>query len=186
MRGYAEYNSRKDVYTPSYKQLNDYSHLINASKKGFYTHSADNLPKTLATVVKIVEDDNFQVYKLAQHLKADTHKQSAYNVWHFLKMNFNYRFDTLGLEEIRDSERSYYDRKIGIDCEDFTVFAASLLIQMNYPAAMHVVDYDNNNGSYDHIFAVTGNYIIDPVWEIFNEEPTGDQKDKVQYEFYTN
>ncbi|WP_338815163.1 transglutaminase-like domain-containing protein [Bernardetia sp. Wsw4-3y2] len=187
-KGYAEYNAKRDLYIPSYRQLSNYSHLINMSKNGFYVHSASDLPKTLARVAQIVENDNRQVSKLAQHLKADTHIQSAYNVWHFLKMNINYRKDTLGLEEIRDCERSYYDRRIGIDCEDFTVFAASLMLQMGYKASMYVVDYDNKNNEYDHIFAVTGEYIIDPVWSIFNEEPTSKKIEEktLKYEFYTN
>jgi len=183
MRGDAPYNRSKELYKPDYEILQDYSHLINTSVSGMYVEDAADLSNTLSIIVLLILKNGHETRKLARHLQSQKgHLQTCYNIWHWLKFNIKYKTDTLGVEEIRTPSRSFYDKKKGIDCEDFTIFAASLLKELDYNATIYVADYDNKNGNYDHIFIKSEKIIIDVVWSNFNEKPNTIEKKHLIHE----
>jgi hypothetical protein len=182
MRGNAEYDYKRELHKPDYKILEDYSHLINSSINGMFEEDPSDLKNTLSFVVMLIKQNSHETRKLANHLYSPKGTfQTCYNIWHWLKFNIKYKVDTLGVEEIRTPSRSFYDKQKGIDCEDFTIFACSLLRELRIESSIYVADYDNKNGNYDHIFTTVNEIIIDPVWSNFNEKPKNKELKKIEY-----
>jgi len=179
---------------PTYKILNDYEYLFGISAGKDRTAIKGDLEKTLEVIKEIIRDYNYQVKKLAKHLKGDTLLQSAYNIWHFCNRiskggNINYKLDKRGYEEIRTPGRSFRDRFIGIDCDDFTILCSSLLLNMGYKPQMVIVDTLGDD-RYNHIYTsvgaklengiVRGGVIVDPVMDAqFNQHPAHIRKSKI-------
>lgn len=165
-------------FKPTYKILNDYSEFIRPSHGTTKVVSPNgDLSTTLKVIQRLIQEHKSELQKLAHHLKGDSLKQSAFNTWHFLVSNIKYRFDTVGKEEVRTPSRSWDDRHIGIDCEDYAIFAACLLLNMGYNPKMRVVAF-NGNENFAHIFIVCDGVVIDPVYSVFGEEPPGVTKRK--------
>jgi len=187
-------------YTPTYKLGGPYDYLIGISDRVLLSeHKNGSLDRTLETILSVTKNFNFQVSKLAEFLKADTLMQSCFNVWHFCVNNIKYKNDTYGYEEIRTPSRSWIDRHTGVDCDDFAIFCASLLMQMGYNPNFAIVAF-NNNADFGHIYvvinstlnnkpfnlndynggAITNGIVIDPVMKfIFNKHPLGITKAKI-------
>jgi hypothetical protein len=187
-------------YTPTYKLGGPYDYLIGISEKVLLSeHKNGSLDRTLETILSVTKNFNFQVSKLAEFLKADTLMQSCFNVWHFCVNNIKYKNDTYGYEEIRTPSRTWRDRHTGVDCDDFAIFCASLLMQMGYNPNFAIVAF-NNNADFGHIYvvinstlnnkpfnlnnynggAITNGIVIDPVMKfIFNKHPLGITKAKI-------
>jgi len=135
-----------------------------------------NVHDTVLRCNQIVQKHHSQVTNLASFLKAPTLLQSCYNIWHFCTNNINYHHDTYGKEELRTPARSWNDRMHGIDCDDFAIFVASLLKEMNYNYCFYTVSFDGIK--HTHIYIGAGNcqitdnkpdanVLIDPVEKTF-------------------
>jgi len=170
-RGSIPYAKELDKYTPKYDTNHNFSTLINPAKmQTKKVASGVGLNKTIETIKLVTSQTVHQTVDLAAFLKASTHEQSAYHVWHFLKTNIRYQLDPKGTELIRTPARSWADRQSGIDCEDYAIFAATLLENMGLPSVFSVVAF-NNNTRYGHIFTESNNFVLDAVWRLFNEYP---------------
>jgi len=157
---------------PTYQQLTDYSSLISPSEGKKILIADAGLDVTKGEILRIIRDNLQQVKALADHLKADTLEQSAFNVWHFLYTNVVYHIDVPGEEELRTPARTWADRfNPGVDCDDFTIISAALLINMGYSPVLNIVARNGAN-NFSHIFTTVGErptanrmikgYVIDP------------------------
>ena len=94
------------------------------------------------------------------------------DLYHLLKKGFKYKADPEGMELIRSPKASVADRKIGIDCEDFSLMAAAILYELGYYCKYRIVDFTGSG--WDHIYVVVFDidktYILDPVHDQFNVE----------------
>gem|GEM_PF-7093170 len=178
-------------FKPTYEQLESYDYLF-----GFLPDSQNdyngNLNDTLYIIREVIKRYNWQVKKLADHLKGKSLEQSAFNIWHFCVNNIKYKNDRYGYEEIRTPARTWKERHTGVDCDDFAIFTASLLIQMGYVPQCVVVGFFGKD--YGHIYttvgaslaqppynndvynggAVKGGVVVDPVMNtVFNKHPKG-------------
>ena len=170
----AKNNGKSDYsgMTPSYKLLSGYDNLIIKSPGIDGLSKNGGLPETLEAIKKAIHNYNFQVKALAQHLKADNLLQSCFNIWHFCINNIAYKLDKPGVEEIRTPSRTWKDRFIGVDCDDFTIFTSSLLLQMGYIPSAAVVAF-GGKPNFQHIYTVvnpsnhngivSGGVVVDPV-----------------------
>lgn len=156
-------------FSPTYVKLDSYDNLIDKAQGnktlvgyGFANATLDELNNACKNYM--------QVYKLAQHLKADNYLQSAFNVWHFLHVNIRYNYDTAGQEEIRTPARTWADRFSGVDCDCLSVFTACLLYCMGYMPTFEIVGF-KNDGVYSHIFVNLYGSAIDRVLPTFLERP---------------
>ena len=120
--------------------------------------------------------------RIAAYLKGSTLKDSCQNVWNFLYHHIQYKLDERGLEQLRRPNRSWAERKIGIDCDCFSIFVSSILTNLQVPHSFRITKYEKD--SFQHVYVVlpiTGSaneYIIDCVLSKFNyEKPYTEKKD---------
>lgn len=158
-------------FTPTYQKLDDYSRLIDkkATFKNFYL--GDGFDHTEKLLLSTVSENYKTVAKLAAHLKADSEKQSAFNVWHWLHSNIKYNYDSEGLEEIRTPARSWADRAKGVDCDCLAVFSYCLLLCMGYHPKFEIVSFMSKPDCWSHIFVNLNGLAVDRVLRTFGQRP---------------
>ena len=69
------------------------------------------------------------------------------------------------------------DRNKGIDCEDFSIFAYALLINLGYKPKFEIVAF-NGKKEFGHIYVIVNGYTIDAVMDLFNKKPKNITKTK--------
>lgn len=155
-------------FVPTYKKLESYNHLIDdaTGENLLVGYGFDKTTKEL--LIDTVNKYYKQVYKLAEHLKADTVAQTCFNIWHWEHCNLKYNYDSPGKEEIRTPARTWKDRFNGIDCDCLAVFTASILKCLGFPADFEIVAF-NGSDKYAHIFITCAGVVIDRVLPIFNQ-----------------
>jgi hypothetical protein len=123
---------------------------------------------TLEYMQKLVTATLHQTKKISKVLKGKNTLETSRNIWHFLYENIQYKMDEAGIEQLREPNRSWTDRKTGIDCDCFSIFASSILTNLGIPHALRITKYNGNN-DYQHVYVVVqNNIIIDPVVDSFN------------------
>lgn len=156
-------------FVPTYQRLDDYSHLIDTAENNNVLKGYGFDDTTLNTLIDAVKHYK-QVARLAEHLKADTPEQTAFNIWHWLHCNIAYNYDTQGKEEIRTPARTWSDRKSGVDCDCLSVFTAALLINLGYHPKFEIVAFANKP-QFSHIYVNLDGLAIDRVLPTFNRRP---------------
>jgi len=134
------------------------------------------LKVTLDTVVRIVNEDAPQFKSFARRFDGGNAYSTAYNIWRFLRNDIQYAHDAPGKEEIRHAARLLKDRRG--DCEDFSIFAATILKALGYNPVFYVVAF-NGKPNYGHIYVVVNGTVLDGVMDRFNVHPEGITKFKV-------
>ena len=157
-------------FKPTYKELPNYSHLIQQSLGNVVSHGNQNLSFVVHEIVRVIQLGRKQVVPLARHLYAPTVAQACFNVWHFIKRNIKYDFDKPGVEAIRTPARVWADRRNQNDCEDYAVFASALLLNMGYRPVLKIVAF-NGSPNFQHIYVQCNGITVDGVLNQFNEEP---------------
>jgi len=142
-----------------------------------FTIGPGDVFRTLDTIENVIKQYHPQVRKLAPKLRGSTTLQTCHNIWKWCHDNIKYAYDTPGYEELRTPARSWNDRFTGIDCDDFTILTASILIELGYQPQLIMVGFNDSN-YFSHILTAlnchiennqpTGGIIIDPVDTIFN------------------
>ncbi|MGE0638386.1 MAG: hypothetical protein AB7G44_07090 [Bacteroidia bacterium] len=163
-------------FVPTYKVLDDYSHLILPGGSSVVFDGDLSFPQIVKMISRVEKQFRHRVAPLAKHLQGDSNIQNVFNVWHWMKTNLAYKFDSPGKEEIRTPSRSYADRFTGVDCEDMAIFGVSLLQQMNDGPEFEIVAF-NNKEHYGHIYTVCNGVVCDAVLNAFNEHPKYITKD---------
>lgn len=120
--------------------------------------------------------------RIAAYLKGSTLKDTCQNIWNFLYHHIQYKLDERGLEQLRRPNRSWAERKTGIDCDCFSIFVSSILTNLQIPHSFRITKYEKD--SFQHVYVVVpimgsaNEYIIDCVLSKFNyEKPYTDKKD---------
>jgi len=78
---------------------------------------------------------------IAPVLKGKTLNETCENTWNFLYHHIQYKLDERGLEQLRRPARSWSDRKSGIDCDCFSIFASSILTNLKVPHSFRITKY---------------------------------------------
>ena len=120
--------------------------------------------------------------RIASHLKGSTLKDTCQNIWNFLYHHIQYKLDERGLEQLRRPNRSWAERKAGIDCDCFSIFVSSILTNLQIPHSFRITKYEKDSFQHVYVFVpITGSaneYIIDCVLSKFNyEKPYTAKKD---------
>lgn len=130
---------------------------------------------TVEAMKKVIEETLYQTKKIAEVLYHKNKYVACKNTFDFVYNHIQYNEDQRGVEEIHSPYRTWYKRKQGIDCDDLTIFIASILINMGIEPILRMVAYKNDypNIQYQHIYVVViGNngkeIILDPVVHNFN------------------
>lgn len=138
--------------------------------------------ETVELMKKVVWKYISDTKQIAKHLKAKSLQQTSENIWDFLYHHIQYKLDKKGLEQLRRPNRSWADRKTGIDCDCFSIFVSSILTNLKIPHRFRIAKY--NQDVYQHVYVIVpiaGSneyYTIDCVLSQFNyEKPYKQQKD---------
>jgi hypothetical protein len=120
--------------------------------------------------------------QIANYLKGISLRNTCENIWDFLYHHVQYKLDKKGLEQLRRPNRSWAERKTGIDCDCFSIFVSSILTNLKIPHRFRIAKY--NRDVYQHVYVVVPipssakYYTIDCVLSQFNyEKPYKQQKD---------
>lgn len=167
-----------DGMRPTYRKLDDYGPLILKRADGKNTKVGDGFDATERLLIDKVIANWESVKPLADHLKADTERQSAFNVWYWLHENVRYNYDTEGKEEIRDPARTWKDRKRGVDCDCLSVFTYCLLLAMGYRPKFEIVAFMGKN-TWAHIYVNLNGLAVDRVLGSFGKRPALISKTKM-------
>lgn len=152
---------------PTYK-LDELLKVIPNSSGTTTTIGNGGLKLTIDVILKTVIDNAFLMQEFAEKIAGDDLEQTVYNIWHFIKTNIEYVKDKPLTEEIRTPQRLLNDKKG--DCDDFSIFAASILKSLNYEPFFYIVAF-NNLENYGHIYVGVDNYILDGVMSEYGEHP---------------
>jgi len=124
-------------------------------------------------VLKYLDDTKL----IAPILQGKTVQDTCRNIWNFLYSHIQYKLDKNGLEQLRRPARSWHDRTTGIDCDCFTIFASSILTNLNIPHSYRIAKYtDKFQHVYDVVLEKGQQHTIDPVAHHFNYEEPYKQK----------
>ena len=167
-----------DGMSPTYQKLDDYGPLILKKSNGKSTKVGDGFDATEKLLIDKVIANWESVKPLAKHLKADTERQSAFNVWYWLQENVRYNYDAEGKEEIRDPARTWKDRKRGVDCDCLAVFTYCLLLAMGYRPKFEIVAFMGKN-TWAHIYVNLNGLAVDRVLATFGRRPALISKTKM-------
>ena len=96
---------------------------------------------TVNEMRKIIKKYHWQAAKVAMLLKDETLQKTCENIWNFLFYHINYNEDTPGKEELRTFARTWAQRETGVDCDDFSIAAGSLLYCLNIPFYIRIARY---------------------------------------------
>lgn len=154
---------------PTYRQLPDYSQFF-APATNATTLAGSGLTDTMQLIADTCRRNYKDCAKIAAHLKGDCKLQSAFNLWHWMRNNIKYEYDSEGKEEVRTPLRTWQDRKRGVDCDCLSVFAWCTLYNMGYNPLFELAAF-NGKENYSHIYLNLDGIIIDRVWYIFNTRP---------------
>jgi len=106
--------------------------------------------------------------------------QTAYNVWCFLKDNFNYVIEPEKMQVLRSPAAILGSSKSGIDCKGFASFSAGILSawkrneNKKFDVVYRFASYDPFDKTPQHVFAVVKEkgkeYWIDPVLDEYDQK----------------
>lgn len=159
----------------------EYDRLFPASENDNKTirRNAD-VYDTVAFISKVVHDTLPQTKRIAQQLKGSTLYDTCRNIWHFVYGHINYKKDQEGYEQIRSPARTWHDRKVGVDCDCYSVFISSILANLGIRHTLRITKYHRDY--FQHIYPVVPaskkEIVIDCVTDKFDYEvPYSEKKD---------
>jgi hypothetical protein len=113
-----------------------------------------------------------QTIQFAQQFTGNNARETAHNIWKFLKQHITYKRDPAEKQLIRLPSRFIRDQEG--DCKSYALTAAALLANNNLPVAFRYANYRGGTIP-SHIYAVTRDengkeIIVDGVWKYFDSE----------------
>lgn len=163
------------------KSGQEYDRLFPRAEGGVLTVRKNaSLEDTIAFLPKVIHQHIGQTRKIASHLKGASVYDSCSNIWDFVYGHIQYRKDQQGYEQIRSPARAWHDRRQGVDCDCYSVFISTILLNLSIPHILRITKYSQDY--FQHIYPVVptpeGEIIIDCVTNAFNYEvPYSAKKD---------
>lgn len=114
---------------------------------------ADVDPQTVVFMQQIVNDTLKDTVRIAPLLKGDSVKDTCNHIHRFITDFIQYAEDEQGIEQLRRPSRSWADRKKGVDCDCMSIFASSVLTNLNIPHAFRITKYEGRP-YYQHVYVV--------------------------------
>jgi hypothetical protein len=158
-----------------------YDRLFPRAQGDVYTVRKNaSLEDTVAFIPKVVHKHLHQTKAIARKLKGSSLYDSCSNIWHFVYNHIQYEKDKQGFEQIRSPARAWHDRREGVDCDCYSVFISSILLNLGIPHILRITRY--RQPYFQHIYPVvpapSGEIIIDCVANQFDYEvPYSAKKD---------
>lgn len=161
------------------QQFNGYFPVATA--KDSVIRSVANVDDTINLMLHMVSETKADTQKIAQLLKRNTLKETCQAIWDFVYRHIQYKRDKTGIEQVRRPSRSWLDRTQGVDCDCYSVFISSILLNLGIAHRIRITKY-NGRANFQHVYPVVINantqITMDCVTDRFNHEvPYSDHKD---------
>lgn len=132
-----------------------------------------DLDDTLHKIKSILQQSYSQTREIAKILKGKDVKDTLRNIWNFVYQHIQYRLDDDGTEQLRTPARTWADRQRGVDCDDYSIFISTILLNLGIPHSLRLAEY-KSKGFFQHIYLIVPyngqNIIIDCVKDAFDDE----------------
>jgi hypothetical protein len=143
-----------------------------------------NVNDTVHLMGKYIQKYKSDTAKLAPILKGKSLEETLRNNWNFVYNHIQYKLDTPGVEELRRPARTWAERKTGVDCDCYTIFLCTLLLNQGLEPVIRIVQIPPA-ASFHHVYPIvykngdTGlYYTLDAVLDRFNyEKPFSKKRD---------
>jgi len=152
--------------------------------------SSAGLDQTIALMQRIVPETKSDTLRIAQKLKRGSLSETCKAIWEFVYLHIQYRSDKVGVEQVRRPARSWADRQQGVDCDCYSVFISSILMNLGIPHSIRITKY-NGRPNFQHVYPVVPNgnspITMDCVTDRFNHEvPFSEHRDYKMKDINTN
>lgn len=142
----------------------EYEELIPAPnwQEEIVRRGAD-VSQTVHEMKKLIISSAWQTKALSRRLQGNTLYSTCHNIWNFLFSHIKYKEDDAGQEQLRTPALSWQIRTSrGIDCDDFSIFASTILCNLGIPHYLRIARYGDKN-YFQHVYVVvphTGKHYI--------------------------
>jgi len=135
--------------------------------------------QTVKLMSEVIRRYAWQTQDLSKQLKGDTLYQTCKNIWEFLYHHIKYKQDDEGKEQLRTPALSWHIRQArGIDCDDFSIFAGTILYNLGIPFYLRIAKYPDpfkTDPPFSHVYVVVPGteqryIVIDPVLDQYDAE----------------
>ena len=128
-------------------------------------------------IVKGIRESLQQAKNSAHQFTGTTQKQTARNLWMYLKHNLKYKAESLQNQTVKTLARIYNDKNKGNDCKHFTTFISTYAITHKIPVKLRLVSFNKYDKTPTHIYPVLtiqGKEVpVDAVINQFGVNPKG-------------
>jgi hypothetical protein len=142
-----------------------------------------DVSQTVHEMKKLIIKSAWQTKALSQRLQGNNTYNTCNNIWNFLFSHIKYKEDDAGEEQLRTPALSWHIRTSrGIDCDDFSIFASTILYNLGIPHYLRIARYEDKD-YFQHVYVVvpqTGKHYItiDGVLDQYDsEKETAETKD---------
>lgn len=154
------------------KPGHEFDHLFpRPSNQSVQLKGATTARTTVEEMAVIARDRQSETAKLAPLLSRSELRRTCEAVWTFLVDHVNYKPDHPQIEQLRTPARTWADRAEGVDCDCYSIFISTVLLNLGVPHAFRVADYGKG---WQHVYVVVPTawkpIVIDPVLDGFNVE----------------
>lgn len=122
-----------------------------------------DVSQTVHEMKRVIIKSAWQTKALSNKLKGNDLYTTCENIWNFLFYHFKYKEDDAGQEQLRTPALSWHIRRNrGIDCDDFSIFAGTILYNLGIPYYLRIARYKHKN-YFQHVYVVvpqTGKHYI--------------------------
>lgn len=136
-----------------------------------FLEKVNNVNRIVELLNQVVSATLDQTKAIAQVLKGNTVYETCKNIDWFVRNHIQYAIETD--EQLREPARVWADRFTGVDCDCYTIFISSILINLGIYHEYRLTEY-KNKGYFQHIYPVVktknGEIIIDCVYHTFNAQ----------------
>lgn len=154
-------------YNAYFPPANNATELVNQN---------GNLGDTTRLMQEVIAISVPQTAQIAPMLRGRNLRETCENIFDFVYKHINYRRDDKGKEQVRSAARTWHDRHRGVDCDCYSVFISSILVNLGIAHAFRIAKYDRSKG-FQHVYIVVPEpqnpkryYTIDPVLDNFDQE----------------
>lgn len=131
--------------------------------------------ETVLEMKRLINQSAWQTKALAQRLRGKNIYETCSNIWNFLFRHIKYKEDDAGKEQLRTPALSWHlRRKRGIDCDDFSIFAGTILYNLGIPFYLRIARYKGKD-YFQHVYVAVPKtqrsyIIIDAVLDEYDAE----------------
>jgi hypothetical protein len=120
----------------------EFDHLFpSPSEDDVTVKKQADVEDTMALIQRTVPKTLWQTKKIAQKLRGRTLEETCSNIWHFVYDHIQYKRDKDGVEQVRSPRRTWWERESGVDCDCYTEFISSILLNFNIPHKARITKY---------------------------------------------